>query len=120
MGIGGATAVVPGISSVGATTTLLLLRGADRTFALNMALLLQMAVSVCMAVMDIIAMSTFGVGMVSFSAIFYCILAAAATFVGVFFGVKILRILAVNIGFNMFAFYNLGLALFSFILFLTA
>ena len=31
-----------------------------------------------------------------------------------------MRMLAVNIGFNMFAFYSLGVALFSFILFLTA
>lgn len=120
MGIGGATAIVPGISSVGATTSILLLRGADRTFALNMALLLQMAVSAGMVVMDIIAMSTIGIGIVSFSAILYCIFAAAAAFVGVFLGIKVMRIMAVNIGFNMFAFYNLGLALFSFILFLTA
>ena len=120
MGIGGATAIVPGISSIGATTSILLLRGADRTFALNMALLLQMAVSAGLAVMDIITMATFGLGIISFSAIVYCIFAAAAAFAGVFVGVKIMRILAVNIGFNSFAFYNLGLALFSFILFLTA
>lgn len=120
MGLGGATAIVPGISSVGATTTILLLRGADRTFALNMALLLQLAVSAGMVVMDVIAMSTIGVGIMSFGAVVYCILAAAAAFVGVFLGVKVLRLLAVNIGFNSFAFYNLGLALFSFILFLTA
>lgn len=120
MGIGGATAIVPGISSLGTTTTILQLRGADRTFALNMALLLQMAVSAGMIVMDIVAMSNYGVGIVSFTAVAYCILAAAAAFAGVFLGIKILRMLAVNIGFNMFAFYNLGLALFSFILFLTA
>mgnify|MGYP006967411060 CR=1 FL=1 len=39
---------------------------------------------------------------------------------GVFLGIKALRTLAVNIGFNIFSFYSLGLALFSFILFLTA
>ena len=120
MGLGGATAIVPGISSVGTTTTILLLRGADRTFALNMALLLQLAVSAGMVVMDVIAMSTIGVGIMSFGAIVYCILAAAAAFVGVFLGIKVMRLLAVNIGFNMFAFYSLGVALFSFILFLTA
>jgi chromosome segregation protein len=35
-------------------------------------------------------------------------------------GIKIMRTLAVNIGFNLFAYYSLGIALFSFILFLTA
>jgi len=120
MGLGGATAIVPGISSVGATTSVLLLRGADRTFALNMALLLQMAVSASMVVMDVIAMSTYGIGIVSFGGIVCCILAGATAFAGVFLAIKFMRILAVNIGFNIFAFYNLGLALFSFILFLTA
>lgn len=120
MGLGGSAAIVPGISSVGATTSILLLRGADRTFALNMTLLLQMAVSAGMVVMDILAMSTVGIGIISFGEIIYCIFAAAAAFAGVFLGIKVLRLLAVNIGFNMFAFYNLGLALFSFILFLTA
>ena len=120
IGIGGALGVVPGISSMGATTSILLLRGADRTFTLNMALLLQMAVTACMLVMDVISMSTLGIGIVSFGGIVCCILAAAAAFAGVFLGVKAMRILAVNIGFNMFAFYSLGVALFSFILFLTA
>ena len=120
IGIGGALGVVPGISSMGATTSILLLRGADRTFALNMALLLQMAVNAGMLVMDIVAMWTLGIGVISFGGIVCCILAAAAAFAGVFLGIKILRILAVNIGFNMFAFYSLGLALFAFILFLTA
>ena len=120
MGIGGAASIIPGISSVGATTSILLLRGADRTFALNMALLLQMAVTAAMTVMDIVTMSSYGIGIVSFGGIVCCILAAAAAFVGVFLAIKALRILAVNIGFNIFAFYNLGLVLFSFILFLTA
>lgn len=120
MGVGGATAIIPGISSLGATTSVLLLRGAERTFALNTALLLQMAVSAGMVVMDLIAMAEFGIEIISFSAIVSCILAAASAFAGVFVAIKVMRTLAVNIGFNMFAFYNLGLALFSFILFLTA
>lgn len=120
MGFGGAVAIVPGVSSVGATTSILLLRGAERTFALNTALLLQMAVTAGMIIMDILSMAGGGLGIISFRAILYCIFAAAAAFSGVFLGVKAMRILAVNIGFNSFAFYSLGLALFSFILFLTA
>ena len=120
IGIGGALGVVPGISSMGATTSILLLRGADRTFALNMALLLQMAVNAGMLVMDIVALWTLGIGVISFGGIVCCILAAAAAFAGVFLGIKAMRMLAVNIGFNIFAFYSLGVALFSFILFLTA
>lgn len=120
IGVGGAVSVVPGISSMGATTSILLLRGADRTFALNMALLLQMAVSAAMAVMDVITMWSVGIGSISFGAIACCILAAGAAFAGVFLGIKALRMLAANIGFHVFAYYSLGVALFSFILFLTA
>ena len=120
IGLGGAVSVIPGISSVGATTSILQLRGADRTFALNMALLLQMAVTAGMIIMDILTMWGSGIDSISFGAIVCCILAAAAAFAGVFLGVKAMRTLAVNIGFNIFAFYSLGIALFSFILFLTA
>ena len=120
IGLGGATSIVPGISSVGATASIALLRGAERNFALSMALLLQLAVSAGMIVMDLIVMGTVGIGLVSFGEIISCILAAAAAFAGVFFGIKAMRILAVNIGFNIFAYYSLGIALFSFILFLTA
>ena len=120
MGLGGAASVVPGISSLGATLSILLLRGADRTFALNMALLLQMAVTAAMTVLDVITMWSFGIGSVSFGAIVCCILAAASAFVGVFLGVKVMRTMAVNIGFHVFAFHSFGIALFSFILFLVA
>jgi len=61
-----------------------------------------------------------GLTTISFGAIACCVLAAGAAFVGEFLGIKALRMLAVNIGFNIFAFYSLGVALFSFILFLTA
>ena len=120
IGLGGVASIIPGISSMGAVTSILLLRGADRAFALNLALLLQMVVSVGMLVMDVIAMWSIGIGSVSFGAIACCILAAGAAFAGVFLGVKAMRALAVNIGFNLFAYYSLGIALFSFILFLTA
>lgn len=120
IGIGGATSVVPGMSAIGCTTSILLLRGADRTFSLNMALLLHMAVTAGMIVMDVITMWNVGLVSISFGAIVCCILAAGAAFVGVFLGIKAMRMLAVNIGFNVFAFYSLGIALFSFILFLTA
>ena len=120
MGIGGAAGIVPGLSSIGGTTSILLLRGADRMFSLNMALLLHMAVTVGMVVMDLVTMWNVGLTTISFGAIACCILAAGAAFVGVFLGIRGLRMLAVNIGFNIFAFYSLGIALFSFILFLTA
>ena len=120
LGIGGVAGIVPGLSSTGGTASILLLRGADRTFALNMALLLHMAVTAGMIVMDIMTMWSAGLTTISFGAVACCVLAAGAAFIGVFLAIKALRMMAVNIGFNIFAFYSLGIALFSFILFLTA
>ena len=120
IGFGGAASVVPGMSSIGATSSILLLRGGDRTFSLNMSLLLHLAVTAGMIVLDVIAMWTYGISSITFGAIVCCILAAGAAFSGVFLGIKAMRMLAVNIGFSVFAFYSLGVALFSFILFLTA
>ena len=79
-----------------------------------------MAVTAAMTVLDVITMWSFGIGSVSFGAIACCILAAAAAFAGVFLGVKVMRTMSVNIGFNVFAFHSFGIALFSFILFLVA
>lgn len=120
MGLGGVFSVVPGFSAIGATTSISLLRGADRMFALNMSLLLHMGVTAGLIIMDVIAMATIGIGSISFGAIVICILAVPAAFAGVYLGVKIMRTLAINIGFNIFAYYCLGVSLFSFILFLTA
>ena len=47
-----------------------------------------------------------------------CLAAAAAAAVGTYFGVRVMRMLAANIGFGVFPFYCFGAALFSFILFL--
>ena len=41
-----------------------------------------------------------------------------AAFGGAFLGIQTMRALAVNIGFNIFAFYSFGAALFSFVLYL--
>ena len=120
IGLGGAAAVIPGISSLGATVSIALMRGADRVFALNLALLLHMVVTAGMLIMDVYTMWSFGIGMVSFGSVACCVLAAGAAFAGVFIGIKAMRMLAVNIGFNTFGYYSLGIALFSFILFLAA
>lgn len=120
MGLGGATAILPGMSSVGAINSVSSLCGAERTYGLNMSLIMQMAVTVGMIVFDVVAMFGGGLGALSFGVLLGYMLAAVTTFVGVFCGIRIMRTLAVNIGFNGFAYYSLGIAMFSFILFLTS
>lgn len=120
MGLGGAVSVLPGISSVGAMSSVGSVCGTDRTYVLNISLLAQMAVTALHIVFDFVAIVTTGIGTFSFG-IFICyLLAAAAAFAGVFLGIKLMRTMAVNIGFGVFAYYSLGLALLSFILYLSA
>lgn len=120
MGLGGATAVLPGVSSVGAMCAVGSVCGAERTYVLNISLLAQMAVTAGQIIFDFAAIVTVGVGGFSFGILLSYLLAAAAAFAGVFLGVKAMRTLAVNIGFGMFAYYSLGLAMLSFILYLSA
>lgn len=118
MGLGGGLSVLPGISSIGTSTSIASVCGVDRQYALNTALLMNIAVTVGFIVFDIVALFTAGVGSVTFGFLFGCILAAAAAFGGVYLAVKAMRALAVNIGFSGFAYYSWGAALLAMILYI--
>lgn len=120
MGLGGAASILPGISAVGTAASVATVCGVERSYGLNMALLMNMAVTVALIVYDIIGIFTGSIGTLSFGMLLGCILAAAASFGGVKLGVKIMRNLAVNNGFNVFSYYCWGAALFTFILNLMA
>lgn len=120
VGFGGALSVLPGISSMGAMNAAGSLCGGERTYVLNMSLLMQMAVTVLLIVFDIVMLLDLGAGTISFAILVSYLISAAAAFLGVFLGVRVMRTLAANIGFNGFAYYSLGLALFTFILYLQA
>lgn len=120
MGLGASVSIIPGVSAIGAMNAVGSLCGGDRTFVLNQSLLVQMAVTVLLVVYDIVLLLEIGAGAISFAILLSYVLAAAAAFAGVFLGVRIMRAMAVNVGFNGFAYYSLGLALFTFILYLQA
>lgn len=119
MGLGGFLSMLPGISSVGAITSIGTVCGGDRTYALNLSLLLHMVVTAGLIVFDIISIATAGLGIAGFSGFLAGIFAAVFAFIGAFAGIRIMRTLAVNNGFLGFCLYSLGLALLSFILYLT-
>ncbi len=120
MGLCGGLSVFPGISSVGAITSAGSIFGAERSYIVNLSLMAQMAVTAILIVFDVVSLVTAGIGAAGFGAILCCLLAAAAAFAGVFAGIRVMRTMAVNIGFGVFAYYSLGLALLSFILYLSA
>lgn len=118
MGLGGAVSILPGVSSVGGMTTVGSLCGAERTFVLNISLLMQMVITAILMVFDVMSLLSLGAGTITFGILLSYVLSAAAAFVGVFLGVRVMRTLAVNIGYNGFAYYCLGFALLSFIFYL--
>ena len=117
MGLGGALAVLPGVSSVGATISLASICGSERHFGLNLAYLVHIVVTIGLIVMDVLAIAGANV-VFSLPILFCCIAAAAAAAVGTYFGMRLMRVLAANIGFGIFPYYSFGAALISFILYL--
>lgn len=120
MGLGGAASILPGISAVGVTTSIGSVCGVERSYSLDMVLLMNMILTIGLAVYDVMGIMANGMDVLSFSIILRYLLTAAAAFGGAMLGIKFMRHLASNQGFSLFGVYCWGLALFTFILNLIA
>ena len=120
MGLGGAAAAVPGISAIGTTTSIASVCGVDRTYGLNMALLMNMGITVGLMIYDILGIVSNGFGALSFLTLVNFLCSAGAAFGGAMAAIKVMRHLASGKGFSLFGVYCWGLALFTFILNLIA
>lgn len=120
MGLGGIVSTVPGISAVGAATSIASVCGVDRTYGLNMVLMMHMGVTVGLMVYDVMGIAANGAGTLSFLILVRYLFSAAAAFCGAMLGIKWMRHLAAGHGFSIFGVYCWGLALFAFILNLIA
>ena len=120
MGLGGMASAVPGISAIGVTTSIASVCGVDRTYGLDMAVMMNMAITAGLIALDILGILSNGLGAFSFMILVRYLFAAASAFGGVVLGVKLMRRLAAEHGFSIFGVYCWGLALFTFILNLLA
>ena len=120
MGLGGALSVVPGISSVGTMCSVGGVCGAERGYMLGISLLMQMVITAGLIFFDFISLFTVGFGVAGFGGFLCCLLAGAAAFAGTYYGIRIIRALSVNIGYSIFAYYSVGLAVVTFVLYLSA
>lgn len=118
MGVGASLSVLPGVSSVAGSLSVASVCGAERSFALNLTYLMHMVLTVALIAFDLAAIVAAGVSGISIMVLLGYILAAAAAFGGTYLGIRMMRVLAVNIGFSMFAYYSFGAALLSFMLYL--
>lgn len=120
MGLGGAISAIPGISAIGATTSIASVCGVDRTYGLNMALMMNMGITLGLIAYDVLGIINNGSGGLSFIILIRYVISAAAAFGGSLLGINWMRRLAAGHGFSVFGIYCWGLALFTFILNLIA
>lgn len=118
LGFGGAVSTLPGISCVGAATSIGSICGMDRDYTLNTALIMNIPVNIGLIVYDVIALMGEGLSGLTFGVFIGFLLAAVVAFVSVFFAIRLLKKLSEAVGMSVFAFYSWGAALFTFILYL--
>lgn len=117
MGLGGALAVLPGVSSVGGMISVASVCGGERKFSLNLAYQVQLILCAGLIVLDILAIFS-GKAVLNVAVLLCCLAAAIAAAVGTYLGMRLMRILAENIGFSAFPYYSFGAALLAFIFYL--
>lgn len=120
MGLGATASVLPGISAVGAAVSIGSVCGVERGFCLSMALMMNLALNLGLAIVDVFTLFTNGLGVLSFGILIRYLATGLTAFAGCLLGIKIMRILSGNHGYSGFAFYCIGLSLFTFILNLMA
>lgn len=107
-----------GISRIGCTTSAAIGRGASRQNALNWALLISIPALFLLAGIDILKIISGGLLYSFWSNFFIYLLSAAGAYIAGYYGLRLMRFLAVKIGFSGFAYYCWGASLLSFLLYL--
>lgn len=120
MGLGGSLSVLPGMSGVGASVSIGSICGVERSYALNMTLMMNMAYVAGMIVYDVLGLFQTGLGGLTFQWALIYLLAAAAAFVSTTLAIRVMRALVTSHNYYLFAYYCWGIALFAFILNLMA
>lgn len=120
IGLAAALSAVPGISRNGAIMSMALLREADKQNGVIWALILSVPAIVVLIVLDFIAMFTIGIGSITLLSFAGYLLSMLFAFIGAYLGVSIIRMLISRSDYSGFAYYDFGLALLSFVLYLIA
>ena len=120
IGLAAAFSAIPGISRNGVIMFMTLIREADKNNGVIWALILSVPAMVMLALLDIIAMFTVGIGSITLMVLVGYLLSMVFAFIGAYFGVTFIRMLITRSDYSVFAYYDFGLALLSFVLYLIA
>lgn len=120
IGLAAALSAIPGISRNGAIMFMTLIREADKHNGVTWALLLTVPAVGILILLDFIAMFTVGIGAVTFLVFLGYLVSMLAAFAGAYLGVYTIRTLISRSDYSAFAYYDFGLALLCFVLYLIA
>ena len=120
LGVFSGFSCVPGISRIGCGMGIMTIRGADRTHALNWALLLSIPALIIWIVFDFVSLFLLGTAGITFLGFLSCLLCMGFAFAGGLMGISFIRFVAEKTGFSSFAYYSFGAAMFTFVLYLIA
>ena len=116
IGLSAGAGIVPGLSAMGCSVSVARIRGAERRYATELALMLGLGALAAWMIIDVIgAVSAPGVTEMNF---LNGVTVALAAFASGYLGIKLARFLAVKAGYSGFAYYCWGAALFTLILYL--
>lgn len=110
----------PGLSRVGLSLSAMTARGADSGKAFGWIVILGIPTLGLLAIFDFVSIFTAGVGTVTFFAVAGYFLSAVTAFAGAVAALHFMRKLLSNDSFSAFGFYGWGIALLTFILYLSA
>lgn len=117
LGLGGLLGFVPGFSRIGSMLTAGAVAGFDRGYCLDLALLLSIPALIGILVLDLLAFIT-AKTVVTMALLGAGLLYMLISFIGGWLAIVMMRYLSIKIGYTSFAYYSLGLALFSFVFYL--
>lgn len=117
LGFSAALGVIPGFSRLGSMISVGLMKGCDRSYILDMAMLASLPLLLGLMIVDGIALAM-SATVISGSMAICLLVASAAAFGGAWLGMVIMRFLSVKSNFYGFAYFNWGLALFGFLVYL--
>ena len=117
IGAGGILGALPGISRVGVLTSVASMRGVDSRFGLDFAFLLSVPALIALCIADF-AMMVIGGNPQAGALFFSGILACIASFGAAMAAIQLMRFLSVKNGYESLAYYNWGLAMFAFVIYL--
>jgi undecaprenyl pyrophosphate phosphatase UppP len=117
LGTGGILGMIPGFSKLGTLQTAAHLRGVDRTYALDVALIICIPLYLGLLIIDSVAVFSAGFSISGITILGYGLL-ALISFGAAYLSIMVMRYYCSKAGFLSFSYYSWALAMFTFVLYL--